>query len=57
MKHTRLLLALLAFAVSAVRAVSSVPENGAGQDRNQANLPPLMWTCQTRPEKIGRAHV
>lgn len=50
MRYTRLLLALFVLAASAVRLVSSVPAAAAGRFLSQAPLPPVMWTCQTRPE-------
>lgn len=54
MRGTRLLLAASAFAfvVSAVPGVwGSAPlQNAPAQD--QAGLPPVMWTCQTRPDIV-----
>ena len=52
MKGTRSLLAAWAFTlvVSAIPRVLGSPSLQSTPAQNQAGLPPVMWTCQTRPD-------
>ena len=51
-RHTLLIVLVFGAVVSVVRGVSGSPsvQNTQPPNQNRSNLPPILWTCQTRPD-------